>query len=80
MKKLPAVNLANVEKAMAIIAGIIRSAPDGDKYFPYFERLEILHESLQSRDTRLDAAIDRYRMAHTEAVFAPQNAPQKAPQ
>lgn len=38
-----------IRKAMADLAGIIETRPDGDKYWPIFERLE---RELSTRDTR----------------------------
>ena len=43
------VTVQQIRKAMADLAGIIETSPDGDKYWPIFERLE---RELSTRDTR----------------------------
>ncbi|WP_085044306.1 hypothetical protein [Ensifer aridi] len=48
-----------IRKAMADLAGIIETSPNGDTYWPIFERLE---RELASRDTRA-ARLAAARMA-----------------
>lgn len=54
------VTLDNVDKALAGLADIIEQDPDGDKYWPLFERLERMRDKLVSRKRRLTAARQRY--------------------
>lgn len=41
--------VAQIKTALADLAGIIETSPNGDRYWPIFERLE---RELASRDTR----------------------------
>lgn len=51
--------LPRVEKALAYVAHLIETRPEGESYWPIFERLEHEREQLASRADRLRAAKER---------------------
>lgn len=51
--------LPRVEKALAYVAHLIETRPEGESYWPIFERLEHEREQLASRADRLRAAKGR---------------------
>lgn len=57
-----AVTVQQIRKAMADLATIIETAPEGEKYWPWFERLERKLALREGRKERLEAA----RVAHLE--------------
>ena len=53
------VTLQRIERALAVLAKVIRRNPNGEQAWPIFERLESEREKLMGREDRLEQAIRR---------------------
>lgn len=55
------IEVRRVERALAYVAHLIEDRPEGQAYWPIFERLEHEHDRLASRSERLRRAKSRCR-------------------
>lgn len=62
--------LRDVEEALSYLAYLIETRPEGEAYWPLFDRLEIERERLVSRKERLRVARAR-QLTRQEPAFAP---------
>lgn len=62
------VTLQRIERALAVVARVIRENPNGEQAWPIFERLEMERERMMGRDGRLDEAISRDRSQGTKTI------------